>query len=217
MHARSCGPDAKTGRSLSDLGERRVRFVCAWTAARLFIGGALLLACGSRSGLNVSEASSDAGTDSAPDGCAGPICADNTRGTWRLETEQGQAGYLFTFDGSAACNGSPTAFLLVLTSNGQKCSRNGDYVIQANTDSNFRFVADNLGGSFSESCGGDPGSETVQVVLERASCDGARYDLRVRDSRPNSPYTLTARATRCRCDIGWEPCVGPLPADPCAL
>ncbi|MEZ4220865.1 MAG: hypothetical protein R3B13_08045 [Polyangiaceae bacterium] len=169
-------------------------------------------ACGSRSGLNVDESSGDAGPDTA---CAGPVCADNTRGTWRLETAQGQAGYLFTFDGSAACNGAPTAFLLVLTANGQKCSRNGDYVIQANTASSLRFFADSMGGSFSEACGGHPGGESIQIELERATCDAARYDLRVRDSRPDSPYTLSAVATRCRCDIGWEPCVQPLPDDPC--
>ncbi len=175
---------------------------------------ALLAACGSRSGLNVDQPMADAAGESCS---TAPLCSDNTRGTWRLETASHQpAGYLFTFDGSAACNESSDAFLLVLAPSAGECNRAGEYSIQENTSSVFRISASNLGGSFSAACGGDPAAETLHLELSRAACESVRYELAVEDSKPGSPYDMTAVATRCRCDIGWEPCTQPLPVDPCA-
>lgn len=146
-----------------------------------------------------------------------PSCSDNTRGTWRLETMSGErAGYLFTFDGSTSCNGTPDAYLLDLTVAGGECDRNGDYVIAENTPEVFHVSSDNLGGSFGGACG-DPASETEQIDLMRSACDAVSYRLVVSESTPGSPFDVTLAATRCRCDIGWDPCVDALPTDPCAV
>ena len=149
-------------------------------------------------------------------GCAvAPMCSDNIRGTWRLATGNEPAGYFFTFDGSTSCNGSPDAFLLDLTTAGGECDRNGDCTITEDTRASFDFSSDNLGGSFTGVCG-DPSSESMQVDLARSGCDAVTYQLVVHDSAPSSVFDLALVATRCRCDIGWDPCVDPLPADPCA-
>jgi hypothetical protein len=171
----------------------------------------LATACGGRSDLNVGLG--DAGTECS----VSPICSDNTRGTWRLTTSSGGAvGYLFAFDGTGACNSTSDNFLLSLMATTGECDRNGAYNVLENTAAALHFSADNLGGSFSPQCGGDPGTESMQLLLDRTSCDGVTYELAVHDSAPASPYDVTLVATRCRCDVGWEPCVQPLPAEPCA-
>lgn len=180
-------------------------------------------ACGARSGLP-----SDGQTPVSPDGGEGgpaavdacvvaPLCADNTRGTWRLEDQDHRpAGYFFTFNGRPTCNTASTSFLLIVPGSERNCSRNGGYALQENTATVFRGSADNLGGTYGGACGGEPTRETVRFELRRSSCDRARYDLVVHDSAPNSPYERSLTATRCRCDIGWEPCAQALPVDPCA-
>jgi hypothetical protein len=176
-------------------------------------------ACGARSGLLDPRVRSDgrAAADSARDGCATtPLCGDNLRGTWRLETASQQpAGYLFMFDGRGSCNGGVNEFLLKLA-NG--CSRDGDATIEANTPSTLRFSCDNLGGRTGAECGGDPGKELIRVELARVSspCGANTYDLLATVSKPGSPFSLKATAVRCRCAIGWEPCAAAMPADPCA-
>jgi hypothetical protein len=187
---------------------------------------ALFAGCGARSGLpeagssavvSADGGSADGGSDTATGSCS-PLCADNTRGTWRIEDASHDViGYFFTFDGTVTCNGSTDSYLLVLGAAGdQQCSRNGDYEIQTNDDTAFFISADNLGGNASTTCGGDPNGELMTVQLTRAPCDPQTYELIAQDSATDSPYTFSAVATRCRCDIGWEPCAAPQPDDPCA-
>ena len=128
--------------------------------------------------------------------------------------DEGPLGYMFLYDGTGACNGTPDAFSLFVGTTQSGCSRNGDYVIQTQTSSTLRGSCDNLGGSTAMTCG-DPSVESVQFTLARSGCDPGSYDLVVQDSRPQSPFNFSAVATRCRCDIGWAPCEQALPADPC--
>ena len=77
--------------------------------------------------------------------------------------------------------------------------------------------SDNMGGSLDTACGGDPtNGETLRFTIARHACDAATYDLAAQDSVSQSPFALDAVMTRCRCDLGWTPCVDPMPADPCA-
>lgn len=189
----------------------------------MLTGPALALGCGARSDLPSSE--SNGGIDGAggDEGiCAGtPSCADNTRGTYRLVlADDTPVGHLFFFDGSNACGGSATQYQLVLElsdENGRPCSRNSEIEVLTSTSDAFLAVATSHGGSFTPICGGDPWDEEVELELHRLPCEDSRYALSVRNSEAGSPFTLTATAVRCRCEIGWEPCVEPLPDDPCAL
>lgn len=180
--------------------------------AALAVLALLLLHCGARTPLEGTA------TTTAPGACAPPQCSDNTRGTWRLESAQHEPlGYFYTFDGRGTCNGSSTNFLLMLGPSDASCSRNGDYTISEDTSSGLVGTADGMGGSFSEACGGaDPFPETLSFALLRMGCDPSVYRLTIHDSDPGSVYETTAVATRCRCDLAWEPCAEATPDDPCA-
>jgi hypothetical protein len=180
---------------------------------------AAMPACGARTSLS-QDTSPTLPTDGGggADSCAvAPSCANNTRGTWLLETDAHvPLGWLFTFDGSQECNESPTAFEIVLTGPGQ-CSRDGAITIQTNDASSFDFSTDNLGGSDSAECGAtDPSLESMEVRLERRPCDSVTYDFVVTDARKGTPWNFASNAVRCRCDIAWRACVDGLPDDPCA-
>lgn len=116
--------------------------------------------------------------------------------------------------GAPLAMGAPTLSSWISRRRGE-CDRNGDCTITEDTRASFDFSSDNLGGSFTGVCG-DPSSESMQVDLARSGCDAVTYQLVVHDSAPSSVFDLALVATRCRCDIGWDPCVDPLPADPCA-
>jgi|SRR5580704_13445393 hypothetical protein len=168
-----------------------------------------LTACGARSDLAPDS-------DGATTCTAAPRCGDDTRGTWQLETAgHALVGYLYMFDGIGACNSTSDNFLLELLPASGECDRNGAYAIQVDTATSFQFSTDNLGGSDDPGCGDDPNTESMQLDLSRSPCADTTYELVVHDSAPGSPYDVTAVATRCRCDVGWVPCVGPLPSDPC--
>jgi hypothetical protein len=192
-----------------------------WSGIAVVVFGTALttLACGARTPLSQDTSSTlPADGGSGADACAvAPSCANNTRGTWLLETDAHvQLGWLFTFDGSQECNESPTAFEIVLAGPAQ-CSRDGAIMIQTNDASSFDFTTDNLGGSDSVECGAaDPSLETMRVALERRPCDARTYDFVVSDARKGTPWNFAANAIRCRCDIAWRACVDGLPDDPCA-
>ncbi|NUP05323.1 MAG: hypothetical protein HOW73_04595 [Polyangiaceae bacterium] len=183
------------------------------------------IGCGARTTLDGEGGSGEGGagggeTSSSSTGICGPgpACSDITRGTFRLETSDGSPfGSLFFFDAVEGCNGSALHYMLTIPNGDAKaCFRNSDYEILENAESVFRIIADSHGGSTSVECGGDPWRETITLELRADPCDAERFALIVEDSKPDSPYTFEATATRCRCDIGWAPCAEPLPEDPCA-
>ena len=192
-------------------------------AASGLVTAMLIAACGARTPLDVADAPTavvapDAGAD-APATCT-PQCSDDTRGTWRLDDANGRSvGWFFTFDGTTTCNGAAVSFLVVVRaqSNGAPvCSRNGDTDNVEDNASGLQFTSMNLGGFDGPQCGpGDPGDESMRVALIHRDCHATTDDLVVNDTTLGSVYELAVVATRCRCDIGWTPCVEGLPDDPC--
>lgn len=188
------------------------------SAARVGVACLVIAACGARTPIDTNDrAPAPSLPDAAPaDACGAPLCSDNTRGTWRLETNDGRpAGYLFTFDGRGRCGGTSQSFLLVLERAGATCSRNGDYDLSQNDAAGLVFSSDNMGGHVNPICG-ELRRETLGVALRRSACDPARYDVALQNSEPSSFFEVNLRAVRCRCDLPWLPCVSPLPDDPCA-
>ncbi len=178
------------------------------------------LGCGARSSLDVTDTTE--GGDGGGDTCEDvAMCADLTRGTLTLEAADGAAlGTLFLFDATGSCNGSPQYMLLqlALEEDGRPCSRFGDYEVVEMGEGVLAGVATNLGGSVGPGCGGTPFDETVTFELRALPCEPDRFSVSVQDSEGlGSPYSLAATATRCRCDIGWEPCEASTPPDPCAF
>jgi hypothetical protein len=193
-------------------------------AGILLVVAALVVACGSRSDLDAAGSRPAAGGGVPSEGrpaatcTVAPSCPDAARGTWRLEdVDRRVRGYFFTFDGRGTCNETEHSFLLMLGQGESACFRNGDYRIEEDTPTTFRFSADGLGGSDGPECGrSDPGLEDISVALTRDACDPTTYAFDVRDSAARAPFQASFKAVRCRCDIAWRPCAEAAPADPCA-
>lgn len=181
---------------------------------------AAVAGCGARSDLDTAgETNGEPGLSGGAGGsvaCGGDPC-DLTRGTFRIEAADGAPlGHLFLFDAMGTCGGSSQHYLIALNSPSGTCVRNGDYRVDFSAYDRLAGSADNLGGSSEPECGGLPWDETIKFDLRRVSCAEGTFDLSLSDSDPSAPYHLTARATRCRCDIGWVACKEPAPDDPCA-
>jgi hypothetical protein len=207
---------------------------CFGVAGAAIVGATVLLAaCGDRTGL-VEAIASDAGSsdvamdvftadvglepDVVAERCPPPSCPDNTRGTFRLETEAHElAGWLFLFDGRVTCNYTTEALLLSLPPDDGGCNLAGPFVIREDTENALRTSSNNLGGIDFPKCGGDPSGQILDLDLTRVGCSEATYDLTVHDSRRDSPFDMTVVATRCRCAMGWDPCATQMPSDPCSL
>jgi len=183
--------------------------------------GLALGACGARSELTAPEIESTdgggGGGGEGPDPCPEASCSDLTRGVFPLLDANGAAlGWLFMFDATGACNGAPTHYSLRLDRPDGLCLRSSDIVVTELGEDTLTAVATNHGGTASPECGGSPTGETATIRLARDGCDPSTYTLSVVNDKPGSPFTLEARAVRCRCELGWDACSGNVPDDWCA-
>jgi hypothetical protein len=193
---------------------RRVLGLAGW-----LLGVAPLWGCGARSSVDAEGVAGDASGDGGAASCDEQAsCSDLTLGTLRLRGNDGtDFGHLFFFDATPTCGGASTHLLLslALEEDGRPCSRNGDYLVEASSKGLLEGLADNLGGSTGELCGGTPFDETLSFEMIAVACEPDRFSITIESNDPTTPYNFDGVATRCRCGVPWVPCKEPLPDDPC--
>jgi hypothetical protein len=220
---------AASWRGTGSRSARRSSRSCSWgvlvrASTILFLAG-----CGDRTGI-IEFATSDAAsrdvtddalaTDAASldvvsERCGPALCGENTEGTWRLETPDHETvGFLVNYPEHPFCGAQGGDQFILFAG---QCIREGTWTIRENTEVSFRASAPSLGGNLG-GCGVEPNDESLELDLMRVGCEPATYDVTIHDSALGSPFDLTATATRCRCEIGWNPCRVPFPfrLDPCS-
>lgn len=147
-------------------------------------------------------------------------CNGSELGTWRLASNDAQvAAYLYVWPSDSPEEREFVSRWFVDDEEVEYCNRNGGYEPSGDLEGTYVLESDNLGGTFREQCGGDPGDHSLRLEFTRLSeCDGEVLALTVTDSNGESLYSIEGYAVHCGCEATHDPFSGngePLPTDNC--